>query len=168
MPISDYMRALRARVGTTLVLVPSVTALVFDERERLLLARHANGGVWGTPGGAVDPDEMPQDAIVREVWEELRLHVEPIAVLGSFGGPSFRITYTNGDVVSYVLTAYECRCLGGSIRPDGEEILEARYFAASELAGIPLALWAEELLPTLMRRRAGWVPPVTWRPPAGA
>ncbi len=112
---------------------------------------------------------MPQDAIVREVWEELRLHVEPIAVLGSFGGPSFRITYTNGDVVSYVLTAYECRCLGGSLRPDGEEISRGPVLrrAPSSLS-IPLALWAEELLPTLMRRRAGWVPPVTWRPPAGA
>ena len=92
---------------------------------------------------------------MREVWEELRLHVRPIAVLGSFGGPSFRITYTNGDVVSYVIAAYECRRLGGTLRPDGEEIFEARYCAASQLASILLAPWAVEILPTLMRRRAG-------------
>lgn len=167
MPISDYLRDLRTRVGTTLVLMPSVAALIFDEHGRVLLARHANGGVWSTPGGAIDPDEGPQDAVVREVWEELGLRVEPTRCLGSFGGPEFRITYANGDVVAYVITAFECRRLGGEIRPDGDEVLEARYVAADELRDLPLSAWATVVLPTLMERRADWVPPVTWRPPHG-
>ncbi len=37
MPISDYPRNLRARVGPTLLLVPSVTGLVFDHAGRVLL-----------------------------------------------------------------------------------------------------------------------------------
>jgi hypothetical protein len=164
MPISEYMRDLRARVGTTLVLVPSVTALIFDDDDRLLLARHSNGGVWSY--GCVDPDRRRRTRSCAGVGRAATPR-RPIAVLGSFGGPSFRITYTNGDVVSYVIAAYECRRLGGTLRPDGEEIFEARYCAASELASILLAPWAVEILPTLMRRRAGWVPPVTWRPPAG-
>jgi 8-oxo-dGTP pyrophosphatase MutT (NUDIX family) len=168
MPISDYLRDLRTRVGTTLVLMPSVAALIFDERGRVLLARHSNGGVWSTPGGAIDPDEGPQDAVVREVWEELGLRVEPTRCLGSFGGPEFRITYANGDVVAYVITAFECRRIGGEIHPDGDEVLEARYVAADELGDLTLSAWATVVLPTLMERRADWVPPVTWRPPNGA
>ncbi len=165
MGISDYLKGIRARLGPALVLVPSVSALVFDDAGRVLLARHANGDVWGTPGGAVDPDEPPQDAVVREVWEEVGLHVEPMRCLGTFGGPDFRVTYANGDVVSYVITAYECRNVGGVLRPDGEEVLEARWCAADELADLNLARWARTVLPELIRRPASWVPAVTWRPP---
>ena len=166
MAISSYLRDLRTRIGSALVLMPSVSALVFDDAGRVLLARHAHGDVWGTPGGAVDPDEAPEDAVVREVWEELRLHVEPIRCLGTFGGPDFRVTYANGDVVSYVITAYECRRVDGTLRPDGEEVLEARWFAVDELADLKLARWAQRVLPELMRRRTSWVPPAAWRPPA--
>lgn len=167
MPISEYLRKLREHVGTTLVLMPAVSAFVFDDAGRVLLARHATGGVWGTPGGAIDPDESPQDAVVREAWEELGLHVEPVQCLGSFGGPDFRVVYENGDVVSYVITAYECRVLGGTLRPDGEEVLEARWFAVDQLASLTLSRWAQVVLPELLARRTGWVPPVTWRPPRG-
>lgn len=67
MPISEYLRGLREKVGRDLLLVPSVTGLVFDGEGRVLLIRHSNGGVWLAPGGAVDPGEAPQDAIVREM-----------------------------------------------------------------------------------------------------
>jgi 8-oxo-dGTP pyrophosphatase MutT (NUDIX family) len=167
MPISDYLKDLRTLIGTKLVLMPSVAALVFDDAGRVLLARHSTGGggVWSTPGGAIDPDEAPQDAVVREVWEELRLDVEPIRCLGTFGGPDFRITYPNGDQVAYVITAFECRLLGGTMVPDGDEVLEARYFAVDELRSLVLSNWGKTVLPTLVATRNGWVPPVTWRPP---
>ena len=116
MPISDYLRTLRARVGTSLLVVPSVTGLVFDDDGRVLLVRHANGGVWLLPGGAVDPDEAPQDAVVREVWEETGLHVEPIALCAVLGGPEFRVRYENGDETSYVMALFECRRLGGVLQ----------------------------------------------------
>jgi len=56
-----------------MLLVPSITGLVFDDDHRVLLVRHSNGGVWVAPGGAIDPGEAPQDALVREVWEETSL-----------------------------------------------------------------------------------------------
>jgi 8-oxo-dGTP pyrophosphatase MutT (NUDIX family) len=164
--MSDYMRGLRERVGTALVQVPAVTGLVFDRGGRILLGRHSNGGVWVAPGGAVDPDEAPQDAVVREVWEETGLHVEPIRLCGVFGGPECRVRYANGDEVSFVISVFECRETGGDLRADGEEILEVGYFAISELGALDLAPWARLVLPRLARDRAGvWIPAVTWRPP---
>jgi len=168
MPISEYLRGLRAKVGTTLLHVPSVTALVFDDDRRVLLVRHSNGGVWVAPGGAIDPDEAPQDAVVREVWEETGLHVEPVSLRGVYGGPEFRVRYANGDVNSYVMAVFECRRVGGVLRADGDEVTEARYVAASELATIQLGAWAEVLLPRLVTAPASetWIPTVRWRPPA--
>jgi len=167
MPISDYLRGVRARIGHDYLLACAATGLVFDDGGRVLLARHTNGGVWVAPGGAIDPDESPADAVVREVWEETGLHVAPAALLGVFGGPSFRVRYANGDETGYVMAVFECRVLGGSPAPDGEEVLELRWVAADELPRLALSRWACELLPVLVANRGRTVlPPVTWRPPA--
>ena len=169
MPISEYVRNLRSWVGSILLHVPCATGLVFDETKRVLLVRHSNGGVWVAPGGAIDPDESPQDAVVREVWEETGLWVEPTRLCGVFGGPEFRVTYTNGDEVSYVMAVYECRRVGGTLRPDRDEVLEARFVAAQELQTLTLSPWARAILPPLMNGPdRGWIPPVTWRPPVEA
>lgn len=167
MAISDYLKDLRARIGTTLVLMPAANALIRDDEGRVLLGRAASAGVWVLPGGAIDPDEPPHDAVVREVWEEVGLTVEPTRCLGTFGGPAFQVTYDNGDRVSYVSTIYACRVVGGTLRPDGEEILEARWVAESELSTIGLARSLRTFLAELLRHGDGWVPPVGWRPPVG-
>jgi 8-oxo-dGTP pyrophosphatase MutT (NUDIX family) len=165
MPISDYLRDVRAKVGTSLLVVPSVTGLVLDDDGRVLLVRVTNGGVWVAPGGAVDPDEAPQDAVVREVWEESGVHVEPTRLCGVFGGPEFRVTYANGDESAYVMAVYECRPIGGTPHPDGEETTDARWFAPAELASIPVAPWVSIVLPALLDRADHtWIPPVRWRP----
>jgi 8-oxo-dGTP pyrophosphatase MutT (NUDIX family) len=150
MPISDYLRDLRARVGTTLLVVPSVTGLVFDDDGRVLLVRHSNGGVWVAPGGAIDPGETPQVAVARELAEETGLIVEPTRLLGVYGGSDCRVTYSNGDVNEYVMTMFECRRLGGELRPDMDEVLDARYCSAPELDTLELSRWARTILPGLM------------------
>ncbi|HYC55608.1 MAG TPA: NUDIX domain-containing protein [Candidatus Binatia bacterium] len=166
MPMSDYMRALRAKLGNDLVLSPSATALIFDDSGRLMVMRHSNRNVWVTPGGAVEPGENPVDSIVREVWEEAALHVEPVELLGVFGGPEFRVEYDNGDVVAYVIAAYRCRVLSGTPKPDGEETLEVRFVTAQELAALDLAPWARTVLPRLMPNSGTpWLPAPTWSPP---
>jgi 8-oxo-dGTP pyrophosphatase MutT (NUDIX family) len=148
--MSDYMRNLRARVGNTVLSVPSVTGLVFDDAGSILLVRHSNGGIWVAPGGAIEPDEVPQEAVVREVFEETGLRVEPTRLVGVYGGPDFRVTYENGDQTSYTMVVFECRRLGGEHRADQDEILDARWFSAGELAGLDLGRWARRILPGLM------------------
>jgi len=54
----------------------------FDQR--LLMGRRFDhdgfyGGYWEFPGGKVDPGESPQDALVREFWEELGVQVKSYA-----------------------------------------------------------------------------------------
>lgn len=164
MPISDYVRRVRSRIGNAFLLMPSVTALVLDAEGRALLVRPAAKDVWVAPGGAVDPDEAPQDALVREVWEETGLLVEPTQLRGVFGGPEFRVWYANGDEVGYVMAVYQCRAVGGTLRADRQEIAEARYFSPDELSSLTLSRWARLVVPELMRTRGTWIPPVTWQP----
>ena len=62
-------------------------ALVIDEQDRILLARfefpnddpHKPPAVlWGVPGGGIDQGETVEEAIARELYEELGLAVEII------------------------------------------------------------------------------------------
>jgi 8-oxo-dGTP pyrophosphatase MutT (NUDIX family) len=96
MPISPYLAGLHVRVGHQLITLPGVSACIFDEVGRILLARHVDSCTWALPGGAVEPDEDPAAAVAREVREELGIEVALQDVIGVYGGPEFRITYRNG------------------------------------------------------------------------
>ncbi len=165
--MSDYVRRMRARVGTDLVLMPSVSVLAFDARGHVLMVRHAETARWVIPGGTVEPLESPADAAVREIWEETGIRVELVRVLGVYGGPEFRVRYGNGDEVAFVMTLFEGRTLGGEPRADGEEILEARYVAPAELPRLDMPEWARlALADALADRGRTYFRPPAWVPPS--
>ena len=136
MPMSDYIRRLRSMIGTTVLEVPTVSIITFDDAGRVLLVRHAEGNDWSTPGGMIEPYEIPADAAVREMWEETGLHVELTRLIGVFGGRACTSTYANGDELAWVSTLFGARPLRGELRPDGSETLDARYFSPGEMARV--------------------------------
>lgn len=76
--------------------------------------------------------ESADEAVVREVREETGLEIMPVALIGVYSSPDYSITYPNGDRVQAVIIFFECRVVGGTLRPDGDEILEARYFGPDD------------------------------------
>ncbi|MGC8487527.1 MAG: NUDIX domain-containing protein [Clostridia bacterium] len=152
MPISPYLRELRTVIGSALVMMPGVAALIRDPEGRLLALQRADNGHWGLPAGALDPGGPAAEAVVREVLEETGLRVRPVHLAGVVG-PHLSV-YPNGDVVEYTVAVFVCEQTGGS--------LEARagfaWRAAGELTelGYPAAVLA-------------WQPgdPPYFDPPAG-
>ena len=103
MAIPEHIRRLRRHVGHELLLVPSVTAFARRSDGGVLVVKLRQEELWTLPGGLLEPGEAPMDALVRETREESGLEVEPICVLGIFGGPDgFRRTYLNGDEIECV------------------------------------------------------------------
>ncbi|MFC6085455.1 NUDIX domain-containing protein [Sphaerisporangium aureirubrum] len=148
MPLSEYLARLRDQIGSDLLMLPSVTACVFDGEGRMLVALHTEmGGMWCPPGGIVEPDEAPGDALVRELQEELGLGVRLRGLIGAYGGPSFRTTYDNGDQVAYVITVYGCTVETGPAEPDGVEIAEVRWIHEDEAAGLRMPPWTSVVVP---------------------
>lgn len=145
---SDYVLRLRDKVGHDLLVMPSVTVLLFDEQERVLLVRHSDRGVWVAPGGMVEPDEDPEETARREMREETGVDVDLVSILGVFGGPEFRVTYTNGDQVGYVMTVYEARIAGGEPTPHLDETLDVGFFTRAEVEALDTAEW----LPVVLRQ----------------
>ena len=146
MGVSPYVRSLRERVGHDLVLLPSVAVLPWDEQGRLLLVREAETGLWQTIGGAVEPDESPVQAAIREAAEEAGVVVEFAGIRGVAGGQQFRMTYPNGDLVSYVPTIFDAHVIDGDPRADGEETIDVAWFASDRLADVALSEFTIALL----------------------
>lgn len=136
MPISDYLRELRRHIGSALVMMPAVTAIIHNEAGEVLVVFEGDG-LWSTPGGALDPGESSAEAVVREIREELALDVEPERVLAVYTSP---ISYPNGDEVIYTAVAFRCKVVGGEISPADGEILDWEWVSPAEVAarGIPI------------------------------
>jgi 8-oxo-dGTP pyrophosphatase MutT (NUDIX family) len=63
---------------TRLRLRPAVRVLLVDPEDRVLMVRWAfpdGGGVWGLPGGGIDPGESHAEAVSRELLEEVGLEL---------------------------------------------------------------------------------------------
>ncbi|MEV6598313.1 NUDIX domain-containing protein [Actinoplanes sp. NPDC051346] len=134
MPISPYLKDLRAVVGPRLLFLPGVTAVVFDDEGRVLLGRRADDGQWALIAGVMDPGEQPAETVVREVFEETAVHVVPERVTSVLTQPPN--TYPNGDETEYVDIAFRCRAVGGEARVNDDESLEVGWFAPADLPPI--------------------------------
>ena len=164
MSMSEYIKGIRSKIGNALLQVPAVSILTFDEQDRVLLVRHADAG-WTTPGGMIEPYEIPADAAVREMWEETGLHVSLVRIIGVFGGPVCSVTYANGDNVSWVSTVFEAQPISGTLKPDGVESLEVKYFEQTAIPDSGCQPHVKEFLRIVHDRssRAYFESP-TWQP----
>lgn len=52
------------------------------ERDAVLLRLHEKYNLWSGPGGHIDPGEDCNEAVLREVWEEVGLRVELVGRAG--------------------------------------------------------------------------------------
>lgn len=146
MPASEYVRSLRERIGNDLLLLPTVAVLARDEFGRLLLVRHVESGRWATIGGAIEPDESPVDAAVRETQEEAGVTVSIGRLLTALGGPEYRLTYPNGDQCSVVSLVYEATVISGQPRPDNDETSAVGWFHPQEMESLDINEFNRRLL----------------------
>jgi len=129
-----YMQWLRRFVGSAPLLMVCSAACIRDEQGRVLLMRRGGEAseLWGFPGGAMELGETIRETTAREAREEVGLEVVPERLIGVYTGPELGFRYANGDQVQLVNFLFECRVVGGALRPDGSEALAARYFGPAD------------------------------------
>jgi len=122
MATPDFILRLREKIGTDLLWLTGVTAVVLrgegDDREVLLCRRADNAKV--TPiTGIIDPGEEPAVAAEREVAEEADVVAEAEALVWVHALPP--MVYANGDRTQYLDLVFRCRYVSGDPHPaDGE------------------------------------------------
>lgn len=88
----------------------SVAAAVIDGQGRALAVQRADNGQWEPPGGVLELDETIPEGLLREVYEETGLTVEPEAVSGVYKN-------MKAGVVAIV---YRCHVTDGELRTSDE------------------------------------------------
>ncbi len=103
---------------------PAVIMLVVDADDRALLARQPRWpeGRFSTLAGFVDPGESLEDAVRREVAEEVGVEVGAVDYLGNQPWP----------FPASLMVGFFAEALTDVIEVDGEEISEARWFTREE------------------------------------
>jgi 8-oxo-dGTP diphosphatase len=99
-------------------------AFVFDEQGRILLLEHEfrPDSRWGIPGGFLNKGEQPEDAMRRELREEVALEVEDVQFL-------FARTLARPRQVEI----YFASTTKGEPTPSSFEIRKAAWFAPDDL-----------------------------------
>ena len=119
----------------------AVIALVEDD-DRVLLVRRAvipRIGHWSLPGGYMDADERPDEAVVREVQEETGVDVRVLGLhtlhpmLGHADSSAGKPTIPKGIVL-----VYRAAWVAGEPAPS-DDVSEARWFEADEVPWDTLA-----------------------------
>jgi NAD+ diphosphatase len=109
-------------------LSPAVIVLV-TRGEEMLLARspHFAPGVYSTLAGFVEPGESLEEAVAREVLEEVGVTLTDIRYFGSQPWP-----FPNSLMVGFT-----ARWAAGDLQPQPEEIEDARWFHPDALPLLP-------------------------------
>ena len=108
-----------------------VAAVIKDEAGKILITQRnlqkSQGGLWEFPGGKIEPNETKENAIVREIKEELDIQVESYLSEKVFNYPEKDIN----------LIALECKKINGDIKLLEHE--DYRWVANSELLNFEFA-----------------------------
>lgn len=122
-----------------------VAAALVDRDNRVLIAERPQGkslaGMWEFPGGKLAEGETPEEALVRELKEELSIEV-CLTCLAPFTFASH--TY---DAFHLMMPLYLCRNWDGEIVPrEGQRV---KWVKASKLADHPMPPADVPLIPFL-------------------
>lgn len=123
-----------------------VACALVDADNRILIAQRPPGkkleGLWEFPGGKIDPDERPEDALIRELHEELSISVKaPCLAPLTFASHAY-------DDFHLLMPLYICRRWEGFVQPrEGQAV---KWVRARDLRNWPMPPADEPLIPHLI------------------
>ncbi|MGB1287950.1 MAG: NUDIX domain-containing protein, partial [Aggregatilineales bacterium] len=133
MPVSDYIHDVRKKIGHDLLMMLGAAAVIINDDGEVLLQQRSDNGLWGNPGGGIDPGETPAQAAIREAYEETGLEIEIERIVGIYGGQNMIFTYPHGDEVAVNSVTFQCKILSGTPHAHDDESLQVAWFKPDNL-----------------------------------
>jgi len=126
-------------------LVLVVACAIVDADMRILLAQRPEGkamaGLWEFPGGKLETGETPEDALIRELKEELDITTQSACLAPlSFASHSY-------DDFHLLMPLYICRRWWGTPQPKEGQVL--KWVRAEKLRDYPMPEADLPLIPAL-------------------
>lgn len=125
--------------------IPAVGAVVVKGRDVLLVMRGKDPGCgeWSIPGGAVLVGETLEQAVIREIREEVGILIDPVGLVEAID----RIVHDErGKILyHYVLLDFLCLYRSGNLRA-GSDARKARWVKDSDIGRYTLPRQTEEVI----------------------
>lgn len=125
------------------VWIPVVTGLIRKGDKVLVGQRpvgHSLAGQWEFPGGKIERNESPEEALIRELREELGIEAE-------VGTLKLASTHTFGDT-GIIILFYEVNFWKGEPKPVHH--MELRWIEPKDLASLSIPDANKRILPKLL------------------
>lgn len=119
----------------------AASSVVFEDG-KLLLVRD-NQGFWAGVGGWVDPGESPEQAVVREMREELGVESEVIAHLRPF--IAWHVA-EHEHPISFLLFPHRLRLTSRDFTLLTDELTDVGWFEPGEIAALDMLPHVRSLL----------------------
>ena len=131
--MKDYLMNLRKLIGNLPVLVCGAGVIVENDKGEILLQLRSDNKCWGYPGGAVDINEVVEEAAKRELLEETGIIADCLELLGIFSGQEMYYIYPNGDEVSVIDIVYICKEYTGEAKADFIESDDVKFLSIDKI-----------------------------------
>jgi 8-oxo-dGTP diphosphatase len=123
-----------------------VACALVDPDRRVLITRRPEGktlaGLWEFPGGKLEPGETPEEALIRELDEELGITVrQPCLAPLTFASHSY-------ETFHLLMPLYVCRRWDGFVSP--REGQQTAWVRPNRLRDYPMPPADEPLIPHLV------------------
>ncbi len=131
--MSDYIKEIRALIGSRPFILAGSAVLVFNQEYEVLLQLRSDTGRWGIPGGAMEPGESFEGTARRELYEETGLRLNSLKLLDVIAGEEYYFQYPNGDEIHNAIALYGCTDWDGELQMLDGESKELSFFALDNL-----------------------------------
>ena len=115
---------------------------------RLLLERRRDSDTWGLIGGGVKKSETTAQGMVREIYEELGIRVQPdqLQKLQTYGDPGRIAAFQDGSVWRMVIVVYGLDFPREPQMRISAESRELRFFTKEELKTTEIAVTHQDIV----------------------
>ena len=111
----------------------AVAAFILNKNKQILLIKRKDNSYWALPTGRMERGETLEEAVIREIKEELNLKIRVKNLVGLYSHPSdLVLSYRSGETIQFIATCFNCELEEGDLRNNQTEILESGFYSISK------------------------------------
>jgi len=125
----------------------TATGFVFNENDEILMIKHKKLGVWLPPGGHIDENELPCEAVLREILEETGVKAKVITAAQDTGVPACAYELPlpmeilledieGTGLHNHIDMIYLCLAENSILKPQENEVDGIGWFAPAAIMGL--------------------------------
>lgn len=115
---------------------------------KLLLEKRRDSDLWGLVGGGVKNYETEEQALIREIYEELGLRIskDRLKKLGVYGEPGRIAAYCDGTIWRMVIVVFGLELETEPQMTISAESRDLRFFSKEELQNIEIVVTHSDIV----------------------